>query len=1093
MTNPARRRCVSNMNLRLRTCFTHAGFAMLLTLVGWQGAWAEDIDLFTGLQTNAGTKPNVLLLLDNASTWNAATTIRGCDTPNVVSANNAGTDVGAIQCALYRAVNTLVTNPQLSGNINMGLMMFGTGNNVGGSFRHPAAAPYTLPVMDATNGAEFLKYITTIDRQADNSNNSQVGAGMQEAWAFFGGRKGLSGTQYTSPITNPCQKNFVIYIANAVNNGKPQDTGSVAYDALVSAGATTRQLTPLKLEAGKDKYSSNWGDEWARFMYETDINGNLDNNQNIITYTIAVTDGRNPDYVESTRSMADNAGGKRYVVELGDVQAMVDALLQIFNEMQAINNVFSSVSLPVSVNGQGSYLNQIYIGMFRPDATAAPRWMGNLKQYKLGYDNKNQIVVLDANPPGPNQQSAISSAGTGFISPNAKSFWTAEPPQGFSGNSYTGSAVAGWPAKGFWVNSPSGAAGALDSADGVSGIVGGDGEIVEKGGAGEMLRAQIVRDQSGRKLYTCPSGGCSKTSKALVSFDTGNAALTGAAGQSALNSTAADVANLINWVRGRDVYALKESTVAGKELQAGPGGDVTVRGSVHGDVLHSRPVVINYGGSTGVVVFYGANDGVFHAVNGNQASGIGGVRPGGELWGFVPPEFYGKLSRLYTNAPEVQLSGSPTGSGARPRDYFFDGTTTVYQDLRDPSKPRVVIYLTARRGGRLVYALDVTDPMAPQFLWKSDSGAIAELGQTWSQPRVIRVKGYDNPLVVMGAGYDPGEDAEPSKGGGSGAQGRGVIVFDAFEGNVVRAWLANCSGLADTVCSTPAGMSRAIPSDVAVVDRNGDALVDKGYVGDVGGNIWRLDFETAAGTGPAAWTLGKFAALGGAQDTNDARKFMYPPDVITTGGYDAVMIGSGDREHPLYTTSTTPGLAYNVVNRFYMLKDTALTGGLPSTWTPLTESSLFDATTTEYADATTAKGFYLTLGAGEKVVNAPLTVAGYTYFGTNQPSVPKPGACYPDLGTARGYAVSFLTGKGINNNRYVVFNNGGLPPSPVFGVVAVTDKSGNTSNVPVLIGGGNQTGPGGGDNTSSLGAQKISPPGIGKRKRTYWYTQTDKK
>ena len=93
-----------------------AAFAIaLLTFAGVNGARAEDIDLFTGLQTNAGTKPSVLLLLDNASTWNASTTIKGCDIPDVVSANNAGTDVGAIQCALYRAVNTLVTNPQLAG------------------------------------------------------------------------------------------------------------------------------------------------------------------------------------------------------------------------------------------------------------------------------------------------------------------------------------------------------------------------------------------------------------------------------------------------------------------------------------------------------------------------------------------------------------------------------------------------------------------------------------------------------------------------------------------------------------------------------------------------------------------------------------------------------------------------------------------------------------------------------------------------------------------------------------------------------------------------------------------------------------------
>ena len=49
-----------------------------------------------------------------------------------------------------------------------------------------------------------------------------------------------------------------------------------------------------------------------------------------------------------------------------------------------MNSVFASASLPVSVNTQGTFLNQVYIGVFRPDADALPRWPGNLKQYKLG-------------------------------------------------------------------------------------------------------------------------------------------------------------------------------------------------------------------------------------------------------------------------------------------------------------------------------------------------------------------------------------------------------------------------------------------------------------------------------------------------------------------------------------------------------------------------------------------------------------------------------------------------------------------------------------------------------------------------------------
>ena len=42
----------------------------------------------------------------------------------------------------------------------------------------------------------------------------------------------------------------------------------------------------------------------------------------------------------------------------------------IFSEIQAVNSVFASVSLPVSVNTEGTFLNQVYIGMFRPDEKA---------------------------------------------------------------------------------------------------------------------------------------------------------------------------------------------------------------------------------------------------------------------------------------------------------------------------------------------------------------------------------------------------------------------------------------------------------------------------------------------------------------------------------------------------------------------------------------------------------------------------------------------------------------------------------------------------------------------------------------------------
>ena len=1040
---------------------------------------AEDIDLYTGLQPQAG-KPNVLILLDNASTWDASADFT-CSTGGVVTSNNAGKDVGALQCALYNAIDSIRKSPTLYGNINIGLMMFGSGSNVGGKMRYPAAAPYKLPLMDENGISAFLTYLKSIDRQADNSNNSQVGGGMQEAWAYFSGNTGLSGTTYTSPIDNPCQRNFIIYIGNAVNNGKPQDTGQNAFNSLVSAGASKAQQQEIVL-AANTKYQSNWGDEWARFLNQTDVLGNMDNRQNVTTYTIAVTDDKNPDYVQLAQSMGTNGGGKSYTVKLGAANDLTADLLSIFNEVQAVNSVFASVSLPASVNAQGQFLNQVYVGMFRPDASAAPRWMGNLKQYKVGYDNTGKLVMQDAQG-----ASAISNAQTGFISANAVSFWTADAPLSFASGAY-GSAIKNWPSKGYWQNSPSGTGWALDTPDG---------EVVEKGGVGEMMRVQWLTSQDSRTLLTCNGVGNCPVSAAFPSFDTSNSWLTGSSGLAAFNGgtnggaviSSSELPKLVAWMRGQDEAAVDNKSIAGIESETGPGSPVTVRSSIHADVLHSRPAVVNYGGTTGVVVFYGTNDGVFHAVNGNQAQGIGAVRPGGEIWGFVAPEFLDRLSRLYTNSPEVKLSTTPAGISPepKPRDYFFDGSTTVMQDQRDPANPRVLLYLTARRGGRLIYALNVTNPTSPRFVWKRSSADIPELGQTWSQPKVARVRGNANPVIIMGAGYDPAEDSDPSPGVDS--MGRGVLVLDAYTGNMVWSAQPSCMG-ATGACTAVPSLTRAIASDVTTVDRNSDGYVERIYVGDVGGNIWRADFETTGGNAPASWTLNKLAALGGAANTNDARKFFYAPDVISTRGYDAVSIGSGDREHPLYSASSTPGTAYNVVNRLYMIRDTNISR-MPAIWTPLTEASLVDATTAGYDGS--RSGFYITLvHPGEKAVNAPLTVAGNTSVGTNTPSVPKAGVCYPNLGTARSYLYSFLTSAGQNVDRSVILDGGGFPPSPVFGVVSV-DKNGQPVVEPVLFGVGNQTSSAGGDDKSALGVQKVTLTGVGKRKRIYWYSETDQK
>ena len=638
---------------------------------------------------------------------------------------------------------------------------------------------------------------------------------------------------------------------------------------------------------------------------------------------------------------------------------------------------------------------------------------------------------------------------------------------------------------------------------------------------------------------------------------------TPATGTMTLGSSLA-TADLIKWIRGYDN--------AGDEV--GPGGSVTIRPSLHGDVLHSRPVAVNYGthainitatsdalgtrtatasaanittissldatarsvtfangqscmvtvasattftysatncGAAGaqtasvgptVVVYYGGNDGVFRAVNGNQTAAMnttgGTVYPGAELWGFIPSELFGNLKRLHDNSPILQLPSTVAGISPTPqnKNYFVDGSTGIYQVLNaDGTTAKAYLYLTMRRGGRFMYALDVTDPADPKYLWKmTNAGNFTELGQTWSAPKVALIKGYKDavtglqkPVLIFGAGYDTAEDTEPA---GADTMGRGIYIVDAETGVLV--WRATygaasaCTavGVSPATC-TVSGMNYSIPADITLMDSDYDGFIDRLYAVDVGGNVWRVDTQrSAVNYTPDYWRVNKVASLGGT--CCPLRKFFYPVDVVPAGTYDAVIAGSGDREHPLYTNA-----AADKQNRIFMLKD--LTGNDGSGLTTIVRTKLFNATSASYTSASAAedgtapnKGYYIDLLDGEKVVNAPLTVAGYTYLGTNQPTASD--TCSANLGIARGYRLGPLSGAYTST----IFAGGGLPPSPVAGVVSVTVAGESTpSLVPFVIGGGGDPGCVGADCSSALGGAKptISVPTT--RTRTYWYQEVD--
>ena len=76
---------------------------------------------------------------------------------------------------------------------------------------------------------------------------------------------------------------------------------------------------------------------------------------------------------------------------------------------------------------------------------------------------------------------------------------------------------------------------------------------------------------------------------------------------------------------------------------------------------------------------------------------------------------------------------------------------------------------------------------------------------------------------MMGLGYDPDVD---DGNGSTRTQGRGVIVVDADGADIWRVTSASVSSPSGTVL-TESAMNFSVPSDLAVVDRDGNGYSDR--------------------------------------------------------------------------------------------------------------------------------------------------------------------------------------------------------------------------------------------------------------------------
>ncbi|MFM5731491.1 pilus assembly protein [Aeromonas caviae] len=552
-----------------------------------------------------------------------------------------------------------------------------------------------------------------------------------------------------------------------------------------------------------------------------------------------------------------------------------------------------------------------------------------------------------------------------------------------------------------------------------------DGNVVAEGGAQEMLAGK-----SNRSLYVINNAQnrLDQLTKANLVTQAGSEAALMTFMQAV---TTTELDSLINWTKGLDVDDEDFDT------------STLIRAHIMGDPLHSRPLVLNYGPQSGnptdapdLRILFGTNAGFLHMFK-DMGSTID------ESWAAIPYEFMANQKALRLNAESAEhIYGVDSSPVALIKDANRNGV------LKSSESDFVWVFTGLRSGGKAYYAFNVSSPDTPTLKWRLNSltTGFGELGLTWSVPEVAFVPGVSDPVLIFAGGYDVNKSVLGL--GTSDSMGRGIYIVNADTGALIFSATPAATSTSNLRVTE---MTDSMPGSVATLDSDGDGKVDRIYVGDTGGNIWRMDLP---GTNKSDWRVFKFASLGSDVTQADDRRFFTQPIVVRTinkqvtrtvvGGnvvysyqdrpFDAVLIGSGDRNRPSSEATVRNGYFmlrdYDVVPRAANAQARSpilITDLYDVTSDPLSAQTNTDGILATKAGITTAKGWVNWLNEpGEKSMGAGVVLQGKLYFTSFLPQVQSFQQCtIQSIGAARQYMVDMHYGSSF---RYVVDLEGNQTP-----------------------------------------------------------------
>lgn len=549
--------------------------------------------------------------------------------------------------------------------------------------------------------------------------------------------------------------------------------------------------------------------------------------------------------------------------------------------------------------------------------------------------------------------------------------------------------------------------------------------------AATLLDAKVATTSDTRTIYYAKGGALTAFNYSNLSLSEqawfNNNQLSQYADLSASDQALATGDNLVKYLRGQTLY----------EDQDRPTGFVYSRlyrdrSTTLGDIIHAQPVYVKAPQydftDTGyaafktaqsartAMVYVAANDGMLHAF---QAAN------GSESWAFVPPQVLPNLWRLADK------------DYATNHRFFVDGPLVV-TDIQVGASWKTILIGGLGKGGRGYYALDVTNPASPSFLWSISADDQPNLGYSYAPPIVTKVNGVWSVLIPSGYNNVP----EGSKY--ATADGKGYLyVLNAATGAVIRS-ISTATGST----ASPSGLGRV---NVKVIgDFSLDNTAELAYAGDLEGNLWRFDL--------LAGTASKVVALGSTQPITAA------PEIGEITGKTLLYFGTGrylgESDLTLNATQTLYGIREN---------GTSTVAASSLVQQVISGSSISN----NPIDWATKNGWYVNLpDSKERVHLDAKLILGTLIFAS---TVPEASECQPG-GYSHLFFLDYRTGGSVNNStaiyKYV---------SPIVGISAFKLPSGTVKVVAITADGKIPTG-----EPPSLPVASSGSAGADSGKRVMW-------